>query len=44
MNEQSKDHIQQENKQLRDKLAQLETDRINLMNEKDKRERDCRNM
>lgn len=38
------DELANENKYLRDKLQQLETDKANLLNEKERRDRDCKNM
>lgn len=38
------DEMRHENNSTRDRLTQLETDRINLINEKDRKDRDCKNM
>lgn len=44
MAEQTIDEMANENKQLRERLAIMEQDKINLANEKERRERDCKNM
>jgi len=44
MSDKNLDELRFENNQLRDKLAHFETERINLLNEKERRERDCKNM
>lgn len=38
------DELRDENRQLRDKLANIEQERVNLQNEKERRDRDCKNM
>ena len=38
------DEMANENKQLRDRLANMESEKINLVNDKERRERDCKNM
>lgn len=44
MMERNIDDMKCENDELRDRLAHMETERINLINEKERRERDCKNM
>jgi hypothetical protein len=38
------DDLANENKQLRERLSIMEQDKINLVNDKERRERDCKNM
>jgi predicted nuclease with TOPRIM domain len=38
------DELSNENKFLREKLQQLEQEKANLLNEKERRDRDCKNM
>lgn len=44
MMERSIDNLRSENDQLRDRLAHMESERINIISEKERRERDCKNM
>ena len=44
MAEQGMDELTNENKLLRDRLANMEQEKMNLANEKERRERDCKNM
>ena len=44
MFQQSMDDLANENKQLRERLSIMEQDKINLVNDKERRERDCKNM
>ena len=38
------DDLANENKQLRERMSIMEQDKINLVNDKERRERDCKNM
>ncbi len=42
--EQDLESLRSENENLRDRLIQLETERANLLNEKERKDRECKHM
>lgn len=42
--EQDLDTLRSENEQLRERLIQLETDRANMINDKERKDRECKHM